>query len=118
MASPRMRRVNEAVREVLSAHIGQDLKDPRIGFVTVTAVETSPDLRSARVFVSVLGDPAEREETLDGLRASHGFLQAKVGDELRMKRTPKLEFVYDDSVDQSMRISELLEHEARPEPES
>jgi ribosome-binding factor A len=113
-----MRRVNEAVREVLSAHIGQDLKDPRIGFVTVTAVETSPDLRNARVFVSVLGDDDQREETLDGLRASHGFLQSKVGEELRMKRTPKLEFVYDESVDHSMRISELLEGEARPESES
>jgi ribosome-binding factor A len=110
-----MRRVNEAVREVLSAHIGLDLKDPRIGFVTVTAVETSPDLRNARVFVSVLGDDAEREETLDRLRASHGFLQAKVGTELRMKRTPKLEFVYDQSVDEGMRITELLEGEARPE---
>ena len=113
-----MRRVNEAVREVLSAHIGQHLKDPRIGFVTVTAVDTSPDLRNARVYVSVLGDAAEREETLDGLRASHGFLQSKVNEELRMKRTPKLEFVYDESVDQSLRISELLAQEARPEPES
>jgi ribosome-binding factor A len=117
MPTPRMRRVNEAVREVLSAHIG-DLKDPRIGFVTVTAVETSPDLRNARVFVSVLGDAVQREETLDGLRASHGFLQAKVNEELRMKRTPKLEFAYDESVDEGLRISELLEHEARPEPES
>jgi ribosome-binding factor A len=110
-----MRRVNEAVREVLSAHIGQDLKDPRIGFVTVTAVETSPDLRNARVFVSVLGDEGDREETLTGLRAAHGFLQAKVGDELRMKRTPKLEFVYDWSVDTGMRITELLDDQAGPE---
>lgn len=117
MPTPRMRRVNEAVREVLSAHIA-DLKDPRIGFVTVTAVETSPDLRGARVFVSVLGNADQREETLDGLGASHGFLQAKVGEELRMKRTPKLEFVYDESVDEGMRISRLLDHEARTEPES
>jgi ribosome-binding factor A len=109
MPGSRMRRVNEAVREVLSAHITEDLKDPRIGFVTVTAVETSPDLRRARVFVSVLGDLSQREEALAGLRSSAGFLQSKLGTELRMKRTPTLDFVYDESIDQGMRISELLE---------
>ena len=109
MPGSRMRRVNEAVREVLSAHITEDLKDPRVGFVTVTAVETSPDLRRARVFVSVLGEPAERDDALAGLRSSAGFLQSKLGTELTMKRTPTLEFVYDESIDQGMRISELLE---------
>ena len=104
-----MRRVNEAVREVLSARIAAGLKDPRIGFVTVTAVETSPDLRRARVFVSVLGDEMERERTLSGLESSHGVLQASLADELRLKRTPTLEFVYDDSIDRGMRISKLLE---------
>jgi ribosome-binding factor A len=107
----RMRRVNEAVREVLSARIAEGLKDPRIGFVTVTAVETSPDLRHARVYVSVLGDEPEREQTLEGLSSSHGLLQAQVARELRMKRTPTLEFLYDSSVDHSMRISRLLEQE-------
>jgi ribosome-binding factor A len=106
-----MRRVNEAVREVLSARIAEGLKDPRIGFVTVTAVDTSPDLRHARVFVSVLGDAGQREQTLAGLRSSHGYLQGRIADELRMKRTPTLEFVYDESVDRGMRISELLEDE-------
>ena len=106
-----MRRVNEAVREVLSARIAEGLKDPRIGFVTVTAVETSPDLRHARVYVSVLGDDAEREQTLAGLASSHGVLQAQVARELRMKRTPTLAFEYDASVDHSMRINELLERE-------
>jgi ribosome-binding factor A len=106
-----MRRVNEAVREVLSGHITEDLKDPRIGFVTVTGVETSPDLRHARVYVSVLGSDAEKEEALEGLRSSAGFLQAKVGQELRMKRTPTLEFRYDDSIERGMRISELLDEE-------
>jgi ribosome-binding factor A len=109
-----MRRVNEAVREVISAHISGDLKDPRIGFVTVTGVETSPDLRSARVFVSVLGEEAEREDALAGLRSAAGFLQAQVGTQVRMKRTPTLEFVYDDSVDRGMRISELLAKETPP----
>ena len=109
MAGERMRRVNEAVREVLSARIAAGLKDPRIGFVTVTAVETSSDLRHARVFVSVLGDEEERARTLAGLESSHGVLQAGIARELRMKRTPTLEFVYDESIARGMRISELLD---------
>ncbi len=111
MPTPRMRRVNEAVREVVSAHI-DDLKDPRVGFVTVTAVETSPDLRRARVFVSVLGSADEREQELAGLESARGFLQAKVNDELRMKRTPSLSFLYDVSIDHGMRMSALLEDDA------
>jgi ribosome-binding factor A len=109
MPGERMRRVNEAVREVLSRRIAEGLKDPRIGFVTVTAVETSPDLRHARVFVSVLGDEEERERSLAGLASSHGLLQAVIATELRMKRTPTLDFVYDESIDRGMRITELLD---------
>lgn len=108
---PRLRRVNEAVREVLSTAIAQELKDPRVGFVTVTAVDTSPDLRRAHVYVSVLGDDAQRHDSLEGLFSSRGFLQARVGSELRMKRTPQLDFRYDDSIDHGMRISELLREE-------
>ena len=111
MPGSRMRRVNEAVREVLSGHIADDLKDPRIGFVTVTGVETSRDLRRARVYVSVLGSDDQKEQALEGLRSSAGFLQSKVGDELRMKRTPTLEFHYDESIERGMRISELLDRE-------
>jgi ribosome-binding factor A len=106
-----MRRVNEALREVLSARIAQGLKDPRVGFVTVTAVETSPDLSHAKVFVSVLGDEDERAATLEGLASSHGFLQRRIAEEVRMKRTPTLEFLHDDSVDHGFRIAELLEEE-------
>jgi len=100
--------VNEAVREVLGVAIGKDLKDPRIGFVTVTAVDTSPDLRHARVFVSVLGDDERRAATLAGLVSSRGYLQSRVAAELRLKHTPQLEFEYDESADRGMRISELL----------
>ena len=103
-----MRRVNEAVREVVSAHIAGDLKDPRIGFVTVTGVDTSPDLRHARVYVSVLGGEAERAEAFRGLESAAGFLQAQVGGELRMKRTPTLEFVHDPSIDHGMRMERLI----------
>ena len=106
-----MRRVNEAVREVLSARIAEGLKDPRIGFVTLTSVDTSPDLRHARVFVSVLGGESERAETLAGLGSAHGLLQQAIGRELRMKHTPTLQFVFDESIDRGMRITELLDDE-------
>jgi ribosome-binding factor A len=110
-----MRRVNEALREVLSARIAEGLKDPRIGFVTVTAVETSPDLRHARVFVSVLGNTQERDESLAALQRAHGVLQAEIARVLRMKRTPELKFVYDETVERGMRVNEILQSEARPE---
>lgn len=111
MPSGRMRRVNEALREVLSARLTEGLKDPRIGFVTVTAVDASPDLRQARVYVSVLGDEEDREQTLEGLRSSHGYLQAGIAKEMRIKHTPTLEFVHDESIDHGFRISEILEDE-------
>jgi|SRR5207247_300623 len=112
--SDRMRRVNEAVKEVLSEGIGE-LKDPRIGFVTVTAVETSPDLRHARVFVSVLGSQRKRERSLSGLTAAHGVLQARVARELRMKRTPQLAFEYDPSVERGVRMTQLIDELAGDE---
>jgi ribosome-binding factor A len=111
MSGDRMRRVNEALREILSARIAKGLKDPRVGFVTVTAVETSPDLSHAKVFVSVLGDEDERAASLEGLASSHGYLQRGIAAEVRMKRTPTLEFVHDHSIDQGFRISELLDEE-------
>ena len=106
-----MRRVNEVLREVVGATISTELSDPRIGFVTVTSVETSPDLRAARVHVSVLGDDQQREETLEGLRSSHGVIQEKIAAETRMKRTPTLTFHYDPTVETGMRITELLDEE-------
>jgi ribosome-binding factor A len=109
-----MPRVDEAMREVLSGAISTDLKDPRVGFVTVTSVQTSPDLRHATVYVSVLGDGRQREESLDGLQSAHGFLQRRVADELRLKHTPTLQFAYDDSIDRGMRINELLEDGRKP----
>jgi len=94
--------------------VGSELKDPRVGFVTVTDVRTSPDLRHARVYVSVLGAsggasaPVEREDTLAGLRSAHGFLQGRIAAELHLKRTPTLEFVYDDTTDRAFRVERLL----------
>ena len=106
-----MRRVNEAVREVLSVAITSDLKDPRIGFVTVTSVDTSPDLRHAHVYVSVFGDDAQRADTLAGLGSARGYLQSRVGAELHFKHTPQLDFRYDDTVERAQRLQQLLRDE-------
>jgi ribosome-binding factor A len=112
----RMRRVNEAVRETLAEAIGE-LKDPRIGFVTVTAVKTSTDLRQARVYVSVLGNERKRQKTLQGLESAHGVLQAKLATELRMKRTPQLAFEYDPTVEEGVRMSRLIDELAPGGPD-
>jgi ribosome-binding factor A len=111
-----MRRVNESVRQVLSEEVGR-LKDPRIGFVTVTGVETSPDLRHARVFVSVLGAERKREQTLARLDAAHAVLQAALARELRMKRTPQLAFEYDPSVERGVRMTKLIDELAPDDDE-
>ena len=114
MTADRMRRVDEAMREVLSGAITSELKDPRVGFVTVTAVETSADLRRARVFVSVLGDEGVRRRSMEGLQSAHGVLQGVVARQLRLKHTPTLEFVYDDTAERGMRITRLLEEHEEP----
>jgi len=103
-----MRRVNESVRAVLAEAVGE-LKDPRIGFVTVTSVQTSHDLRQATVYVSVLGSDRQRSRSLAGLDAAHGVLQARLASELRMKRTPQLTFQYDPSVEEGVRMSKLID---------
>jgi ribosome-binding factor A len=106
--SERMRRVNESVRQVLAEAI-PDLKDPRIGLVTVTGVDTAPDLRHATVFVSVLGSARKRKAGLQGLDAAHGLLQGRLARELRLKRTPQLTFEYDPSVERGVRMSRLID---------
>src|SRR5437868_2391013 len=112
--SDRMRRVNESLRQLLSEAL-LELKDPRIGFVTVTDVETSPDLRHARVFVSVLGSERKREQSLVALGAAHGVLQSRIGRELKLKRTPQLTFEYDPSVERGVRMSRLIDELAPDE---
>jgi ribosome-binding factor A len=89
--------------------IGDQLQDPRIGFVTVTAVETSPDLRNAQVHVSVLGSDSERDATMKALRASRGVLQAAISSELTLKRTPTLSFHYDDTAERAARLTRMLD---------
>lgn len=107
-APDRMRRVDEAVREVLSDAVTSDLKDPRVGFVTVTDVKTSADLRHARVYVSVFGSDAVQQASLDGLRSAHGYLQGRVARELHMKHTPQLDFVLDDTAARAARLERML----------
>ena len=110
----RMRRVNEALREVLSEGIGE-LKDPRIGFVTVTGVQASRDLRHATVYISVLGSEDKRDATLAGLESAHGILQGRVNRELRLKRTPQLVFEYDPTIERGVRLSRLIDELAPDE---
>ncbi len=108
VASYRMRRVNEAIKEIIGTALAKEVKDPRIGFVTLTGVETAADLSHAKVFVSVYGKQAEKDATFEGLRAARPFLQRLISDELHLRRTPNLEFVYDASVDQGMHIQAIL----------
>ncbi len=103
-----MRRVNESVRQVLADVLPQ-LKDPRIGLITVTAVDTAPDLRHATVYVSVLGSGRRRRASLLGIEAAHGVLQSRLARELRLKRTPQLTFEYDPSVERGVRMTRLID---------
>ncbi len=109
MSTGRIRRVDEAIRQVLGDALAGELKDPRVGFVTVTDVRTSADLSHARVYVSVLGDADVRQASMDGLDSAHGFLQRRLAAELRLKRTPTLEFAYDDTTDRALRVDALID---------
>lgn len=113
----RMRRVDEAVREVIADAIaGGVLTDPRLGFVTVTEVQTSADLRHAKVFVSVFGSgEVAAQASIAALESAHGLLQARIAAELRLKRTPALTFIHDDTAERATHLGELVrEQEARP----
>jgi ribosome-binding factor A len=106
--SDRLRRVDEAIRQVIGEALAGDIKDPRVGFVTVTDVRTSADLCHAHVYVSVLGDANARKSSVDGLQSAHGFLQRRIARELRLKRTPTLQFHYDATTDKAMALEQLL----------
>lgn len=103
-----MRRVDEAIRQILSVEIPK-LKDPRIGFVTVTGVDTTSDLEHATVWVSVLGSDGERSRTLDALEHASGVLQARINKELHVRRTPQLRFAYDAAVERGVHMSHLID---------
>ena len=103
-----MRRVNELVRAVVAESV-TGLKDPRIGLVTITGVEVSPDLREARVFVSVFGSERKREKAMAGLIGAQRYLQTRLARELTLKRTPQLSFEYDPTVERGVRMTKLID---------
>lgn len=111
-----MRRVNESVRAVVAEGI-TELKDPRIGLVTVTGVSVTSDLHEATVYVSVLGSERKRRDTLAGLESAHGVLQSKINRELSLRRTPMLTFAYDDAVERGVRMTKLIDELAAELPE-
>jgi ribosome-binding factor A len=108
MASQRMRRVDGSVREVLANALNREVTDPGIGFVTITAVETSGDLRHAKVSISALGDDVEQAESLAALNRAKRLLQSAIAHDLRLKYTPVLEFRLDDSARRAVRLDALL----------
>jgi len=113
--SRRNERLAEEIREEAARIIGRELKDPRIGFVTVTRVELTADLRLARIHVGVLGSEADRAKTLDGLTASAGYLRRELGRRLRVRHTPEVQFRYDAGLDATERVAQLLEETRDPE---
>ena len=110
-------RVGEFMREEISRIILQELADPRIGFVTVTGVDVSPDLMHARVRVSVMGDDAKKRTSLRGLRHSASFIQTAVFRRMRVKRVPEISFELDDSVEQAYRMSKLIREARASDPD-
>jgi ribosome-binding factor A len=114
----RTERVDQLLREEITAILARDVGDPRIGFATVTDVETAPDLRHARVWVSIIGQPAERTETLRALERAMGYVRRELGTRLRLRRIPELHVRLDDTADRGTRVLRLLsELEQGAEPE-
>jgi len=111
MPGRRAERLAEQIREELSLIIAGEVEDPKVGFVTVTEAKVSADLRTAKVYVSVLGTEDEVRESMTALKHAAGFIRNQLGIVLRMKRTPDLHFVYDDTDLRAARIEELLSQE-------
>ena len=110
----RTQRLGEEIREEVAQLIVGELKDPRIGFVTVTRVDVTADLRTARIYVGVLGTEKQRQTSLTGLRQASGFLRRALGQSLRLRYTPELVFIYDEGLEASDRVAQLLAEISRP----
>ncbi|MFW5718786.1 MAG: 30S ribosome-binding factor RbfA [Halanaerobium sp.] len=108
MTNKRAVRVGELLKEEISQIVLREMKDPRIGFVSVTDVEVSGDLRHAKVFISVYGTDKEKEETLEGLQQAQGFVRKLVGERVKIHHTPEIIFRYDDSIENGVHISEII----------
>jgi ribosome-binding factor A len=111
--SRRTERVAEEIREEVARIISRDLKDPRVGFVTVTRAAITPDLRSARVYVGILGDAQQRRKTLEGLSQAAGFVKRTVAQRLRLRVVPELAFIYDEGLEATERVAHLLDEAQR-----
>lgn len=109
MEFQRTSRLNEVLKEEIANIIKSKLKDPRVGFITVTAAEVSADLRHATVYVSIMGSDEEKKESYQGLNTAKGFIRSELGKRLRIKFVPEITFTIDDSVEESMRISKLID---------
>jgi ribosome-binding factor A len=116
--SRRNDRLAEEVREEVARIVGTGLKDPRIGFVTVIRVELTADLRNARVYVGILGGPADRDKTLAGLQQAAGFIRRELGRRIHVRHTPELQFRYDEGLDATARVARLLEEAMPAAPEA
>lgn len=116
MANVRANRVAEQMKKELGDIVGRKMKDPRIGFVTVTGVDVTGDLQQAKVYITVLGDDSKQEETLKGLEKAKGFIRSEIGNRIRLRKTPEIEFFWDDSYEHGTRIEKLL-HEINEEKE-
>ncbi|MBO1510369.1 30S ribosome-binding factor RbfA [Metabacillus bambusae] len=106
--SLRANRVGEQMKKELGDIIGRKIKDPRIGFVTVTDVSVSGDLQIAKVFISVLGDEEQRQNTLKGLAKAKGFIRSEIGQRIRLRKTPEIQFEFDESINYGNRIETLI----------
>jgi ribosome-binding factor A len=106
--SYRKERLNETIRELLSELLLEQIKDPRIGLITITSVEVATDLMTAKVYFSVMGEAADREETRKGLESARSFLRKTIGRELKLRHVPEFRFIYDDTLDRSAKIDETI----------
>lgn len=113
MPGRRPERLAEQIKEEVSLIIAGEVEDPRVGFVTVTEARVTPDLKHAKIYVSVLGTEQEVKESLAALKHASGFIRTQLGAVLRMKRTPDLHFVYDETTETAARIEELLSEEVK-----
>lgn len=109
MSKQRARQVSEEIKKEVSQILRDDIKDPRLGFVTVTGVETTGDLSLARIFYSVLGDDKSIQDSKDALASGQGFIRREIGQRIRLRKVPEIEFIYDDTLAKAQHIEELLE---------
>ena len=116
MGKHRVGRVSETIKEEISQILRQELKDPRVGFITVTGVEAAQDLGHARVFVSIMGNQEQIAESMRTLKGAAGFVRSELGKRIRLRHTPQLDFQLDGTIEQGVKIARLLNEVLKEEP--